>query len=106
MVQGLQGTAGTASFLDNNHILATAKHFIGDGGTDRGVDRGVNLSSQRRMIDIHAQGYVGALGAGVQTVMASYNSWNDRQDGHDYGKMHGARRLLTDVLKGRMGFDG
>jgi beta-glucosidase len=100
-VGALQG-----NFAGPANAVATAKHFIGDGGTDRGVDRGVNLSGQRRMIDIHAQGYVGALGAGVQTVMASYNSWNDRQDGHDYGKMHGARTLLTDVLKGRMGFDG
>jgi beta-glucosidase len=88
------------------NVVATAKHFIGDGGTDRGVDRGVNQSSQAQMIGTHAQGYVGALGAGVQTVMASYNSWNDRQGGHDYGKMHGAHALLTDVLKGRMGFDG
>jgi beta-glucosidase len=100
-VSALQGT-----FAGPANAVATAKHFIGDGGTGRGVDRGVNLSSRRQMIGIHAQGYVGALGAGVQTVMASYNSWNDRQGGHDYGKMHGARTLLTDVLKDRMGFDG
>jgi beta-glucosidase len=100
-VSALQG-----NFAGPANAVATAKHFIGDGGTDRGVDRGVNLSSRGQMIGIHAQGYVGALGAGVQTVMASYNSWNDRQGGHDHGKMHGARTLLTDVLKDRMGFDG
>lgn len=100
-VGALQG-----NFTGAANAVATAKHFIGDGGTDCGVDRGVNLSSQAQMIGTHAQGYVGALGAGVQTVMASYNSWNDRQSGHDYGKMHGAHTLLTDVLKGRMGFDG
>jgi beta-glucosidase len=100
-VSALQG-----SFASPANAVATAKHFIGDGGTDRGVDRGINLSSRGRMIATHAQGYVGALGAGVQTVMVSYNSWNDRRGGHDYGKMHGARTLLTDVLKGRMGFDG
>jgi beta-glucosidase len=100
-VSALQG-----SFAGPANAVATAKHFIGDGGTDGGVDRGVNLSSRGRMIRTHAQGYVGALGAGVQTVMVSYNSWNDRRSGHDYGKMHGARALLTDVLKGRMGFDG
>jgi len=100
-VAALQGR-----FAGPANAVATAKHFIGDGGTERGVDRGVNLSSQAQMIGTHAQGYVGALGAGVQTVMASYNSWNDRQGGHDYGKMHGAHALLTDVLKGRMGFDG
>lgn len=100
-VKGLQG-----SFASPTNAVATAKHFIGDGGTNHGVDRGVNLSSQKQMIRIHAQGYAGALGAGVQTVMASYNSWNDLPGGHDYGKMHGARTLLTDVLKGRMEFDG
>jgi beta-glucosidase len=100
-VAALQGR-----FAGPANAVATAKHFIGDGGTHHGADRGVNLSSRHQMIGIHAQGYVGALGAGVQTVMASYNSWNDRQGGVDYGKMHGASTLLTDVLKGRMGFDG
>jgi beta-glucosidase len=100
-VKGLQGT-----FANDANAVATAKHFIGDGGTNDGVDRGVNLSNHMQMIEVHAQGYVGAIGAGVQTVMASYNSWNDLADGRDYGKMHGAKSLLTDVLKDRMGFDG
>jgi beta-glucosidase len=99
MVQGLQGAAGTASFLDNNHILATAKHFIGDGGTDRGIDRGDNLSSEQQLLDIHAQGYIAALQSGVQTVMVSYNSWQGP-------KMHGQHYLITEVLKNRLGFDG
>ena len=94
-VTGLQGQLGSDS-----SAVATAKHFIGDGGTDNGKDRGVNLSSQADLIGIHAQGYVGALGAGAQTVMVSYSSTRD------YGKMHGAGYLLTDVLKQRMGFDG
>ncbi|KAG1311359.1 hypothetical protein G6F62_014441 [Rhizopus arrhizus] len=58
------------------------------------------------MINVHAQGYYGALAEGAQTVMASFNSWNDRAAGIDYGKMHGSRALLTDALKDRMGFDG
>lgn len=99
MVQGLQGTAGTASFLDNNHILATAKHYMGDGGTDQGVDRGDNLSSEQEMLDIHAQGYLSAIAAGVQTVMVSYNSWRGP-------KIHGQHYLISEVLKGKLGFDG
>jgi beta-glucosidase len=99
MVQGLQGTVDTPSFLDGNHILATAKHFIGDGGTDHGIDRGNNRSSEQDLLAIHGQGYVAAIQSGVQTVMASYNSWQGV-------KMHGQRHLLTDVLKNRMGFDG
>jgi beta-glucosidase len=99
MIQGLQGTPGTPAFLDTNHIVATAKHFIGDGGTDHGIDRGDNLSSEQELFDIHGQGYVAAIQAGVQAVMASYNSWQGR-------KLHGQHYLLTDVLKTRMGFDG
>src|SRR5882724_3070576 len=99
MVQGLQGTLGTPSFLDGNHILATAKHFIGDGGTNRGIDRGNNRSSEQELLAIQGQGYIAAIQSGVQTVMASYNSWQGV-------KLHGHRHLLTDVLKTRMGFDG
>jgi beta-glucosidase len=99
MVQGLQGTVDTPSFLDGNHILATAKHFIGDGGTNHGIDRGNNRSSEKDLLAIHGQGYVAAIDSGVQTVMASYNSWQGV-------KLHGHRHLLTEVLKTGMGFDG
>lgn len=100
-VNGLQG-----SFSSDANVVATAKHFMGDGGTDRGQDQGVNLSSKADMINIHGQGYYSALAAGAQTVMASFNSWNDIAAGVDYGKMHGSKALLTDALKTRMGFDG
>jgi beta-glucosidase len=98
MVTGLQGTPGTAQFLDGAHVLATPKHFLGDGGT-RGKDQGNNRSTENALRDLDAAGYVAALGAGAQTVMASYSSWRGV-------KMHGNRALLTDVLKGRFGFDG
>jgi beta-glucosidase len=100
-VRGLQG-----SFRSDANVVATAKHFMGDGGTDQGKDQGNNLSTTAQMINIHGAGYYSALAAGAQTVMASYNSWNDVERGVDYGKMHGARALLTDVLKTKMGFDG
>lgn len=100
-VRGLQGDLrGDAT------VVATAKHFIGDGGTDQGKDQGVAKSSNADMINIHGQGYYSALAAGAQTVMASFNSWNDVAGGVDYGKMHGSKALLTDVLKTKMGFDG
>ena len=100
-VRGLQG-----QFKDDANVVATAKHFLGDGGTDQGRDQGVTLASREQMIAIHLQGYVGAIGAGAQTVMASFNSWNDVKQGVNYGKMHGSRALLTDVLKTAIGFDG
>jgi beta-glucosidase len=58
------------------------------------------------MMNIHAPGYYSGLEAGAQTVMASFNSWDDTGAGKDYGKVHGSRRLLTDILKEKMGFDG
>lgn len=100
-VKGLQG-----DLKSDNTVVATAKHFVGDGGTAEGKDRGVNQSTMSEMINIHAQGYYPALAAGVQTVMASFNSWNDVKGGTDHGKMHGSRELLTVALKEKMGFDG
>jgi beta-glucosidase len=99
VVEGLQGVVGSANFLDGQHVAASAKHFIGDGGTDGGRDTGNTLVSEAELRDIHGAGYGPALQAGTQTVMASFSSWNGR-------KMHGNRELLTDVLKGQMGFDG
>lgn len=99
MVEGLQGALGTADFLRGEHVIATAKHFLGDGGTDNGVDQGDNLATEKELLDIHAAGYPPAIAAGVQTIMASFNSWRGE-------KLHGHRNLLTDVLKDRMGFDG
>jgi beta-glucosidase len=99
MVIGLQGAPATPKFLDSSHVIATAKHFIGDGGTDQGIDRGDNLSPEQQLLDVHGQGYTSALNAGVQTVMASYNSWRG-------WKVHGQNYLLTNVLKKQMGFDG
>jgi beta-glucosidase len=100
-VTGLQG-----SFKQDGNVIATAKHYMGDGGTDQGKDRGVNLSSLQQMINIHGAGYYSALAAGAQTVMASFHSWNDVGAGVDHGKVHGSRYLLTDVLKNKFGFDG
>jgi beta-glucosidase len=99
MVEGLQGRPGESGFLRGERVVATAKHFIGDGGTFEGRDQGDNRSSEEQLRDVHGAGYVPAIAAGVQTVMASYSSWQGQ-------KLHGHEGLLTDVLKGRMGFDG
>lgn len=101
MVHGLQG-----DLSGGDDVIATAKHFLGDGGTWRGIDQGEDRITRREMIHEQAAGYYAALDAGVQTVMVSYSSWNDVAGGKNYGKMHGNRELLTDVLKGRLGFDG
>jgi beta-glucosidase len=99
MVEGLQGKLGTPQFLDSSHAIATAKHFLGDGGTKNGKDEGDTEVSETILRTVHAAGYPPAIDAGVQTVMASFSSWNGV-------KMHGNKALLTDVLKGRMDFQG
>lgn len=98
IVRGLQGAADQ-DFLSERRVISTVKHFVGDGGTTGGVDQGNTEVSEEELFRIHAQGYVGGLEAGAQTVMASFNSWNG-------SKIHGDRYLLTEVLKDRMGFDG
>jgi beta-glucosidase len=99
MIEGLQGKPGTPGFLGAGKVVATSKHFLGDGGTSGGKDQGDNQSTEAKLRDIHLAGYLGALGAGVQAVMVSYSSWHGQ-------KMHGNRALVTDVLVGRLGFDG
>ncbi len=99
LVEGLQGRVGAADWLKGAHIVATAKHFLGDGGTTNGKDQGDNAASEAQLRDIHAAGYRPALAAGVQSIMASYSSWHGT-------KMHGNRALLSDVLRGRMQFGG
>ncbi|WP_049630099.1 exo 1,3/1,4-beta-D-glucan glucohydrolase [Cellvibrio sp. pealriver] len=99
MVEGLQGDAQDADFLSNYRVLSTAKHFIADGGTHNGIDRGNCVDDEETLYRIHAAGYYSAIEAGVQSVMASFNSWHgDHMHGHHY--------LLTEVLKEQMGFDG
>ena len=99
VVGGLEGKVGTPQFLDAGHVIATAKHFLGDGGTHEGRDQGDARVSEATLRDIHGAGYPPAIIAGVQVVMVSFSSWNGI-------KMAGNKALITDVLKQRMGFDG
>lgn len=98
IVKGLQGSLDE-DFLGEARVISTVKHFLGDGGTLKGDDQGNNIASEQQLFDLHAQGYVGGLSAGAQSVMASFNSWQGN-------KIHGSQYLLTQVLKEQMGFDG
>ena len=98
MIEGVQGRAGTADFMAPGHVIATAKHFLGDGGTG-GRDQGDTRVSEDVLATVHAAGYPPAIDAGTLAIMASFSSWNG-------AKMHGNASLLTGVLKDRMGFDG
>ena len=99
MILGLQGAVSQGGVIQQGHVAASAKHFLGDGGTHNGKDQGDTQVSEAELIRLHAQGYIPAINAGALTIMASFNSWNGE-------KMHGNKSLLTDVLKGKMGFEG
>ena len=94
-IRGMQGPKLNAP----TSILACAKHFLGDGGTTRGVDQGDTVCDEATLRRLFLTPYLPAIRAGVGSIMVSYSSWNGE-------KMHGQRHLLTEVLKGELGFRG
>lgn len=110
MVEGLQGTT-PEQLASDTKVISNVKHWVGDGGTKHGVDRGENHYTEEYLTNIHAAGYLSGLNAGAQVVMTSFNSWhNDKNvlaNDPDYNKkLHGSQYMVTDVLKDKMGFDG
>ncbi|WOG95746.1 hypothetical protein DCAR_0415073 [Daucus carota subsp. sativus] len=102
---GLQGEPpqghenGYPFVAGRNNVIACAKHFVGDGGTDKGKNEGDTIVSYDDLKRIHMPAYLDCIAQGVCTVMASYSSWNGK-------KLHTDRFLLTEVLKGQLGFKG
>jgi len=94
-VKGIQG----ATLSNKTSVLASVKHFMGDGGTTNGIDQGNTECDEPTLRKIHMPGYVAAIKAGARNIMVSYNSWNGV-------KMHGSKYLMTDVLKNELGFSG
>jgi beta-glucosidase len=94
-VRGLQGTNLAAP----DSILSCTKHFLGDGGTAGGKDQGDTQVDLETLKKIHLPGYAAAIKAGTGSIMVSYSSWNGL-------KMHAQRALITDLLKGDLGFKG
>ncbi|KAL4610791.1 hypothetical protein ACB092_08G077200 [Castanea dentata] len=105
IVTGLQGQPphehpkGYPFVAGRNNVIACAKHFVGDGGADRGINEGDTISSYEDLERIHMAPYLDCISQVVSTVMASYSSWNGR-------KLHADRFLLTEVLKDKLGFKG
>jgi beta-glucosidase len=93
-IRGFQGPA-----LGSDSVLACAKHYLADGGTADGIDQGNTICDEATLRRIHLPAYAAAVKAGVGSIMVSYSSWNGK-------KMHGNKHLLTDVLKGELGFQG
>ncbi len=114
----LKGSQG-AALSDNTSVVGSVKHFVGDGGTAWGttgryawvkdwwktdgerwmIDQGDCLDDEETLRNVHLIPYLAALEAGARNIMVSYNSW-------DGLRMHGQKYMLTDVLKGELGFTG
>ncbi|MDO4332026.1 MAG: glycoside hydrolase family 3 protein [Eubacteriales bacterium] len=102
-IRGFQGELGTEEYLDEKHVLACAKHFIGEGYTTDGINQGDVAMTQEEFDLLLESGvidpYAAALNEGVRTVMISFNSV-------DGVKCHENRHLIRDILKGELGFTG
>ncbi|GER35484.1 glycosyl hydrolase family protein [Striga asiatica] len=105
LVSGLQGVPpdghpkGYPFLAGRKNVLASAKHFVGDGGTESGINEGNTITSYEDLERTHLAPYLDCLSQGVCTVMASYSSWNG-------SKLHTDYFLLTEVLKNKLGFKG
>jgi beta-glucosidase len=109
-VRGLQNVDSTPDLSAPTTVLATPKHYVGDGGTTWGssdtfiiqqfmLDQGVTDVDEATLRAIHLPPYKAAIDAGAMCIMVSFSSWGGL-------KMHAQRYLLTDVLKGELGFEG
>ncbi|XP_054799740.1 uncharacterized protein LOC129304119 isoform X3 [Prosopis cineraria] len=105
IVSGLQGHPpqghqhGYPFVGGSNKVIACAKHFVGDGGIENGKDRGNTILSYEELETIHMTPYLDCISQGVSTIMVSYSSWNG-------SKLHSHHFLITEILKGKLGFKG
>jgi beta-glucosidase len=106
-LQGLQSVDGTTDLGHPQTVLASVKHFVGDGGTTWGsnttndwiIDQGETEVDEATLRAIHLPPYIAALEAGARNVMVSHSIWGGV-------RMHAQKYLLTDVLKKELGFAG
>ncbi|MFS8019309.1 putative glucan 1,3-beta-glucosidase [Helianthus anomalus] len=103
IIPGLQGEIPIngrkgVPFVDGQKkIAASAKHFVGDGGTTRGINDNYTVIDFHGLLSIHMSPYYDAVRKGVATIMVSYSSWNGV-------KMHRSKELITGFLKNILKF--
>ncbi|GAB2285654.1 hypothetical protein Dimus_020095 [Dionaea muscipula] len=105
IIDGLQGqipskaNKGIPYIGGRTKVAGCAKHYVGDGGTTKGINENNTVIDWKGLLEIHMPGYPPAIKKGVATVMASYSSWNGV-------KMHANHKLLTNYLKKKLKFKG
>ncbi|MFF1462524.1 glycoside hydrolase family 3 N-terminal domain-containing protein [Streptomyces sp. NPDC058330] len=114
VITGMQGHASGRDLARDDKVLATAKHFVGDGGTEFGssttgsytIDQGVTKVTRQELEAVHLAPFAESVKRGVGTVMPSYSSLDVIGDGAGPVKMHADAEMINGVLKDRMGFEG
>ncbi|XP_020209274.1 uncharacterized protein LOC109794216 [Cajanus cajan] len=105
IIPGLQGEIpgnskkGVPYVVGKKKVAACAKHFVGDGGTTKGINENNTVISRHGLLSIHMPAYYNSIIKGVASVMVSYSSWNGE-------KMHANHNLVTDFLKNTLRFRG
>ncbi|MED6119412.1 hypothetical protein PIB30_011777 [Stylosanthes scabra] len=105
IIPGLQGSLppnakkGFPYVGGKTKVAACAKHFVGDGGTTKGVNENNTVIDWHGLLSLHMPAYSDSIIKGVSTVMVSYSSWNGV-------KMHANRDLVTGFLKNTLKFKG
>lgn len=105
IVSGLQGDIpanspkGVPFVAGKTKVAACAKHYVGDGGTTKGINENNTQISRHGLLSIHMPGYYNSIIKGVSTVMVSYSSWNGV-------KMHANHDMVTVFLKNTLRFRG
>ncbi|KAI3748334.1 hypothetical protein L6452_11342 [Arctium lappa] len=105
IIPGLQGDIprngrkGVPFVGGQKKVAACAKHFVGDGGTTKGINENNTVTDIHGLLSIHMPPYYDSIRKGVSTIMVSYSSWNGV-------KMHRNRNLITGFLKNTLKFRG
>ncbi|MEU8673203.1 glycoside hydrolase family 3 N-terminal domain-containing protein [Streptomyces sp. NPDC048560] len=114
VIKGMQGNPSGKDLDRNDKVLASAKHFVGDGGTEFGssttgaytIDQGITKVTREELEAVHLAPFAEAVDRGVGTVMPSYSSLDIIGDDAGPVKMHAHAEMIKGVLKDRMGFKG
>ncbi|MEU7037766.1 glycoside hydrolase family 3 N-terminal domain-containing protein [Streptomyces sp. NPDC046237] len=114
VINGMQGARDGRDLDRNDKVLTSAKHFVGDGGTEfrssttgsYTIDQGVTKVTREELEAVHLAPFDEAVKRGAGTVMPSYSSLDILGDDQGPVKMHANAEMINGVLKERMGFDG
>ncbi|WP_405573024.1 glycoside hydrolase family 3 C-terminal domain-containing protein [Streptomyces sp. NBC_01167] len=114
VITGMQGAPSGKDLARNDKVLTSAKHYVGDGGTEYGssstgsytIDQGITKVTRQELEAVHLAPFAEAVERGAGTVMPSYSSLDVLGDDQGPVKMHANAEMINGVLKDRMGFKG